>query len=173
MSINLRRMMVVAFLAVTLCPPLAAQASDRWACRADSLAGFNCAQYYQGTVTLESQLTGPNVRQTLRVVATVTGGRVSCQVTGSEVGDFSGPGMLAVDHEATQATGGGYTISVWCPEAAGSLVHRGTDPGITVMQQRAADYAVLEGRDAHEHPSADAANGLSGTETITWALRRQ
>ena len=27
-------------------------------------------------------------------------------------------------------------------------------------------------QDSHEHPDADAANGVSGTETITWSLRR-
>ncbi len=172
MPIILRRMMPFVVLPLTLCPPLAAQTPGRWGCRADSLSGFNCAQYYNGTVTLASELTGANLRQTLRVVATVTGGRVSCRVTDSEVGEFDGPGMLVVAHEATLMTGGGYSISVWCPEAAGDRPRRGTEPVIKVMRQRAADYVVLEGRDAHEHPNADAANGLTGSETITWALRR-
>ena len=172
MSLILRRVMLSVAVSVALSSPLAAQAEGRWACRADSLSGFNCAHYYNGTVTLASQLTGANTRQTFRVVATVTGGRVSCQVTGSESGEFSGPGMLVVAHAATLMAGGGYDISVWCPESADSRMRRGTEPLIKVMQQQATDYAVLEGRDAHEHPDTDAANGLSGTETITWALRR-
>jgi hypothetical protein len=172
MSIVLRRVMFYAVVSAALSSPLAAQAEGRWTCRADSLSGFNCAHYYNGTVTLASQLTGTNTRQTFRVVATVTGGRVSCQVTGTEVGEFSGPGMLVVAHAATLMAGGGYDISVWCPDAADSRMRRGTEPLIKVMRQRAADYTVLEGRDAHEHPDTDAANGLSGTETITWALRR-
>ena len=45
-------------------------------------------------------------------------------------------------------------------------------PLIQVMNQRAADYGTLNGKDSWEHPSADAANGVTGTETITWQLRR-
>jgi hypothetical protein len=172
MSIILRRMMLSVVVSVTLCPSLAAQAEGRWACRADSLSGYNCAQYYHGTVTLTSELTGANIRQSVRVVATIAGGRVSCEVKGTEVGEFAGAGMLAVTHAAALSTGGGYEISVWCPEDADSRPSRRRQPWITVMHQRAADYAVLEGRDAHEHPDTDAANGLAGTETITWALRR-
>jgi hypothetical protein len=80
--------------------------------------------------------------------------------------------MLAVTHSAAQMAGGGYDVSVWCPDAADARMRRGTEPFIKVLQQRATDYTVLEGRDAHEHPDTDAANGLSGTEMITWALRR-
>jgi hypothetical protein len=32
---------------------------------------------------------------------------------------------------------------------------------------------VLQGTDPHEHPDADEVNGLSGTETIVWELRRR
>ena len=155
----------------TIAHPLHAQ-EGRWTCRADSLSGFNCAGYYSGTVTLTSELRVGDARQTLRVVALVTGGRVRCQVDGSEVGAFTAPGMLAVAHEATRVAGGGYAISIWCPMSADERPRRGTEPLIAVMQQQAADYAVLEGRDEHEHPDADAANNVSGTETITWALRR-
>lgn len=173
MSIILRGIMLYALAPLALCSPLAAQTENRWACRADSLSGFNCAQYYNGTVTLASELRGSNnLRQTFRVVATVTGGRVSCQVTGTEVGEFDGPGMLVVAHRATLTVGGGYDISVWCPEEAGQPPRRRSSPGITIVRQQATDYTVLEGRDAHEHPDTDAANGLTGTETITWTLRR-
>jgi hypothetical protein len=43
---------------------------------------------------------------------------------------------------------------------------------IKVYDQRVADYTTLDGKDEYEHPSADAANGLSGTETVTWRLRK-
>ena len=49
---------------------------------------------------------------------------------------------------------------------------RGTDPRIQIMKQQTATYATLEGKEAYDHPNTDAANGLTGTETITWALRR-
>jgi len=152
--------------------PLGAQAPGPWGCRVDSLSGYDCAHYYSGTVTIASELKGTNVNQTLRVTATVTAGRVSCHVQGSEAGDFEAPGMIAVTHEAAQATGGGYSINVYCPESAGQRSHRGDSPTIQVSDQRATDYGRLEGTDRHEHPNADAANGLTGTETITWALRR-
>jgi hypothetical protein len=41
------------------------------------------------------------------------------------------------------------------------------------MDQQAADYTILDGKDSYEHPLTDEANGLAGTETITWQLRRQ
>ena len=168
-----RNLVALLTLATLVSPSALAQAPGRWGCRADSLSGFNCAGYYSGTVTHVSELRGPsNFRQTLRVTATVTGGRVTCQVAGSEVGELTAPGMIAVTHESSQTAGGGYSISVWCPTSADDRLHRGTSPFFSITQQRAADYGVLEGRDAHEHPDTDAANGMSGTETITWALRR-
>ena len=168
-----RRAWSLAVIVVALSPSLLlAQDAGRWACRVDSLSGYNCARYYDGTVTLTSELRGPGVHQTFRIVATVAGGRVTCQVSGSEVGEFTGPGMLAVAHEAARVAGGGYEINVWCPQAAGDTPHRGSSPSITIMHQRAADYAALEGRDEHAHADADEANRISGTETITWTLRR-
>ena len=171
MSLRVGRTSLLAPVLVMLCSTLHAQAPGGWACRADSLAGFNCARYYDGTVTLTAELKG-SVQQSRRVVATVTGGRVTCKVSGSDVEEFEAPGVLAVVHEATQVVGGGYSVSVWCPEEAGGTPRRGTEPQIMIMKQRAANYATLEGKDAHEHPDADTANGLTGTETITWTLRR-
>jgi len=168
----MKNALVILLALAPITHPLHAQAG-RWDCRADSLSGFNCAGYYSGTVTLTSELRGSDLRQALRVAATVTGGRVSCQVSGSEVGEFEGGGMLVVAHEAALAVGGGYSVSVWCPASEGEQPRRGDYPMIEIMRQRAADYAVLEGRDEHEHPDADPTNGLSGTETITWSLRRQ
>ena len=171
MSLRFGQTPLLGVVLVMLSSALHAQAPGGWACRADSLAGFNCAHYYDGTVSLTSELKG-SVQRSRRVVATVTGGRVVCKVSGSDVEEFEAPGMLAVVHEATQVVGGGYGISVWCPEEAGDTPRRGTEPQITIMKQRAANYATLEGKDAHEHPDADAVNGVTGTETITWALRR-
>lgn len=174
MPCRIARGLALSVLSLALAAPLAAQAPGRWGCTADSLSGFNCARYYDGTVTLASELKGANntVQQTFRVTATVTGGRVSCHVQGSDAGDFSGPGALAVTHGATQTAGGAYDISIWCPESEGQPVRRRSSPVIQIQHQQATDYATLAGRDAHEHPDADAANNLSGTETITWQLRR-
>ena len=138
----------------------------------DSLSTYNCAQYYNGTVSLTSELRGTNLRQTFRVVATVTGGQVRCQVSGTEVGEFEGPGMLAVEH-GSNMDAGAYAIDVWCPSEAGRRPTRRESPLIRVMDQQSSNYAALAGTDAHEHPDTDAANGLSGTETITWDLRRR
>ena len=167
-----RNRLVCSGFALLFASLLEAQGTGRWACRTDSLSIYNCATHYSGTVTLTSELRGQNLRQALRIEATITGGRVMCRVTGTESGAFEGAGMLAVEHAVAQATGGGYSINVWCPESAGDRPRRGSSPVIQVMNQSAADYGVLEGRDQHEHPDADSANGLSGTETITWSLRR-
>jgi len=167
MSLRVARLHILGVAA--LAPALHAQAANPWACRGDSLSGWNCARYYNGTVTLSSEQTG-SVHVTYKVVATITGGRVSCRVSGSEVTEFEAPGMLAVTHEVALTTGGGYSISVWCPEQAGDLPHARTEPQIKIEKQRAANYTTLEGKDSY--PNDDAANGVSGTETITWSLRR-
>jgi hypothetical protein len=166
----LRRIAILCLVAV-LPGTAAPQAAGTWSCRTDSLATFNCAPYYSGTVTLTSELKGPGFTQTLSIVATVTAGRVMCTVKDSEVGDFEGPGMLAVPHE-TNANAGEYDIDVWCPEAPGERPTRDDSPMIQVMKQRATNYGTLEGRDEHENPSVDPVNQVSGTETITWRLRR-
>lgn len=105
-----KNLVVLLTLVTFAAPLLEAQAPGRWGCRADSLSGFNCAGYYNGTVTLSSELRGPsNFRQTVRVVATVTGGRVSCQVQGTELGEFTAPGMgaaTAVTVRASRASAG-------------------------------------------------------------------
>ena len=144
---------------------------SRWACKTDSLATFNCARLYSGTVTLTGELKGPNIHQKVKVVATVTSGRVQCHVNGTDVGEFDAPGMLAVEHAST-ANAGEYSISVWCPGEKGERVDRDDDPVIKILQQRASDYAKLAGADTHDHPDSDATNGLAGSETITWELRR-
>jgi hypothetical protein len=167
------RRMLVSLLPTLVCPTLAAQIPARWsACRMDSLATWNCASYYTGTVSLTSELRGTGIHQTLRIVATVTGGRVQCRVSGTEAGDYQGPGMLTVEPEGAMDAGE-YAINVWCPDAADQPVRRRDAPGIVILHQRAADYGVLQGTDAHEHPDTDEANGLAGTETITWELRRR
>jgi hypothetical protein len=152
--------------------PLRAQATTSWSgCKTDSLSNFNCAQYYNGTVSLSSELKTPGGTEVRSVVATITAGRVACRVKGPEGDAFEGPGMVAAEHAGT-GNSGKYVIRVWCPEAAGAHPSRGDAPTIDTYDREAASYAVLEGKDAHEHPDADAANRVTGTETITWGLRR-
>ncbi|HEV8125301.1 MAG TPA: hypothetical protein VGP80_13730 [Gemmatimonadales bacterium] len=152
--------------------PLQAQGSPAWSrCTMDSLSTWNCAQYYSGTVSYNAELKGQDLHQVRSIVATITAGRVTCKVKEPDAPEFEGPGMLAVEHESNM-NAGKYKISVWCPEAAGERPTRRDDPMIESYEQQAADYATLNGKDAHEHPDADAANGLTGTETITWALKR-
>jgi hypothetical protein len=160
-------------LPIALIPSvLPAQGSAAWSgCRADSLSIYNCAQYYSGTVSLASELKTANGTETSSVIATVTGGRVTCRVKGPETPEFEAPGMLAVEH-GSNMNSGAFKIQVWCPEAAGERVTRHDAPSIETYDQRAPDYTTLDGRDAHEHPNTDAANGVTGTEVIIWRLRR-
>jgi hypothetical protein len=149
-----------------------AQAQGAWSgCRADSLSIWNCSQYYTGTVSSSSDLKGTDLHITMSVVATVTAGKVSCHVKGSEVGEYTGPGMIAVEHSSTENTGK-YIIKVWCPEAEGERVSRDDSPIIEVLDQQAADYRSISGTESYPHPDTDDANGLSGTYTATWQLRR-
>lgn len=153
--------------------PLAAQGSAAWSgCKTDSLSTYNCAQYYTGTVTFRSVLKGANLNQTRTVVATVTAGQVSCKITDTEQGDYSGPGMIAVEHESNMNSGG-YEISVWCPETEGERPTRNDSPSIQVMDQKATDYGALEGKEEYDSANADEANGITGTDTTTWNLRRR
>jgi hypothetical protein len=167
------RRWLLLLLPLALIPSvLPAQRSAAWSgCRADSLSTYNCAQYYSGTVSLTSELKTASGTETRSVVATVTGGRVSCRVKQPDAPEFEAPGMLAVEHESNM-NAGAFKISVWCPAAAGERSTRRDSPSIETYDQRAADYATLDGKDAHEHPETDAANGVTGTETITWRLRR-
>jgi hypothetical protein len=172
MAPGLRRLVLPALLLPLLPARLLSQIPARWsACRTDSLSSFNCASYYTGTMSLTSELKGSGVNQSRSVVATVQAGRVTCRVKGTETGEFEGPGMLAVEL-AGGVESGEYKISVWCPEGAGQRPKRGDAPAMETYDQRAGNYTTLDGKDAHEHPEADSANGLSGTETITWNLKR-
>jgi hypothetical protein len=173
MATPLRRLLL-SVLAVSLGHvPLAGQASGAWSkCNMDSLATWNCAQYYSGTVTMTSELKASGVDDRRSLTATVTMGRVSCRVKTTEAPEFEAPGMLAVVHGGTENSGD-YEIMVWCPDAAGERPSRRDSPVIHVMNQRAADYAALDGKDAHEHPDADSVNGVTGTETLTWHLVRR
>jgi hypothetical protein len=168
------RGLVVLLLPAALCQsPLAAQVSKAWAdCRPDSLVTWNCGSYYSGTVTLASELKGNGVNDVRSVIAEVKAGRVTCRVRGTDTPEYTVPGMLAVVHSSTE-NAGQYGISVWCPEAAGLRPTRRDAPVIEVMDQQAADYGSLGGKDSYEHPLTDEANGLAGTETISWQLRRQ
>lgn len=79
---------------------------------------------------------------------------------------------LVVEH-GSNLNSGAYKIKVRCPQAAGEHSTRRDSPSIETYDQRAAGYATLDGRDAHLHPNTDAAaNGVTGTEVITWRLRR-
>lgn len=148
------------------------QATGSWSgCKTDSLSTYNCAPYYSGTVSLSSELKTANGTESRSIVATVTAGRVACRISGTSGPAFEGPGMLVAEHAGT-GNAGKYTIRVWCPEAAGTRPTRDDSPVIDTYEQQAANYAALEGKDSHEHPDADAANGVSGTETIAWSLRR-
>jgi hypothetical protein len=170
------RLSSLTVLAVTLLlassPALQAQANPSWAnCKTDNLSNYNCASYYSGTVALTATLKTPNGTETRSITATVTAGRVTCRVKGPTDPAFDGSGLLAVEH-ANTANAGEYTIQVWCPEAPGGKASRDDAPAIDSYKREATNYGTLQGKDEHEHPDADAANGVTGTEAITWSLRR-
>jgi len=171
MANALRTFGALALLA-TLCQPLPAQVTGDWsACNQDSLATWNCARYYSGTVTQKSELKGENLHETWSITATVTAGRVACRVVKDEAPAFDGLGMLVVAQEGTTGSGG-YEIQVWCPSEAGERVGRRDSPVIEVMDKTAANYATLVGTESYEHPDADSVNGITGGVTVTWNLRR-
>jgi hypothetical protein len=169
----LHRGLVALLWTFALCPPVAAQVSKAWAdCKPDSLVTWNCARYYSGTVALSSELKGSGVNDVRSIIAEVKAGRVTCRVKATDVPEYLVPGMLAVVH-ATTENAGEYEVSVWCPESAEKRPTRRDAPVIEVMDKQAADYTTLDGKDSYEHPLADEVNGLAGTETITWQLRRE
>ena len=171
-----RRSSLIGILALALIlqvhSPVGAQTAPSWsACKTDKLSTYNCASYYTGTVTLAAELKTPNGVESRSITATIVAGRVTCRVKGATEPAFEGAGMLLVEHAST-TNSGEYTIRVWCPDAPGEKPSGGDAATIDSYERQAASYGVLEGKDQHEHPEADAANGVSGTETITWALRR-
>lgn len=163
--------LVVAVIVLPL--TLQAQVPAAWSdCRADSLAGWNCARYYSGTVTFRSELAvAAEGRSAVTITASIAAGRVTCRVEGTDVERFEGAGMLAVITEGPIA-GGTYDIVLWCPGEAGEAMTRDAYPVVEIRKRRAASFTLLEGSDAWEHPDADPVNGVSGSETVTWSLRR-
>lgn len=153
--------------------PLAAQVSPLWSkCRSDTLSTYNCAQYYSGTVSLTSSLTHAGSTTTVSITAAVASGRVTCRTMKSGEPPVEAGGMLAVQHDGT-LDAGGYEVLVWCPEGSRARLDRTAAPTIAVRKVEAADYAILSGKDQYEHPDADSVNGVTGTETVSWNLRRQ
>lgn len=151
--------------------PVSAQAPSWSGCKTDNLSNYNCASYYTGTITLTAALKTSNGTETRSIAATVAAGRVTCRVKAPSTPAFDGAGLLAVEHGNT-ANAGEYTIQVWCPDAPGGKPSAHDAPAIDTYKRQATDYGRLEGRDEHEHPEADAANGVTGTEAVTWSLRR-
>jgi hypothetical protein len=164
--------MVALAVLLRTSPLLYGQVTASWSgCKTDNLSTYNCASYYNGTVTLTAALKTPNGTESRSITATVAAGRVTCRVKGPTDSPFDGPGLLAVEHGNT-ANAGEYTIQVWCPEAPGGKPSRDDAPAIDSYKRQAANYGILEGKDEHEHPDTDAANGVTGTETVSWSLRR-
>jgi hypothetical protein len=171
--VNPLRSIVILLPAALLPVALAAQVSGAWSgCNMDSLATWNCARYYSGTVTMVSELKASGVDDNTVVTATVTAGKVTCRVKLTGTPEFEGPGMLAVEHESTENTGG-YEIRVWCPEAAGERPTRRDASTIEVLHREAPDYTKLDDKESYEHPDADAVNGVTGNVTVTWHLERR
>lgn len=168
-----RLRLLAVLLVVALLPATARAQTGAWSgCRTDSLATFNCASYYTGTVTRAAELTTPSGTEKSLITANVTAGRVSCTVAVTGKPEWSGRGMLAVEHDNTE-NAGSYELRVWCPTEPGQKVGRRDDPGIEVLQQESANYGRLVGKDSYEHPESDEANGVRGTVTVTWRLERR
>jgi hypothetical protein len=152
---------------------LTAQRPPAWtACKTDSLSTYNCASYYSGTVTLNSTLKAAGVNEFTVVTATVTAGKVLCQLKTNEIAEFTAPGMIMVEHD-NNANAGGYEIKIWCPEEPGQRVTRDDYPMIEVMKQESRDYTRLDGEESYEHPDTDGVNGVSGNVTTSWHLERK
>jgi len=167
------RLLVWAALAAVSPAGLAAQRAPAWtACKTDSLSTYNCASYYSGTVTMNSTLKATGVNQFTVVTATVTAGKVSCRLKTEETPEFTAPGMLMVEHDNNQNSGG-YEIKVWCPDEPGKRVTRDDYALIEVMKQESRDYTRLDGQESYEHPDADDVNGVTGTVTTSWHLERK
>lgn len=132
-------------------------------------------------------------------VATCVGTRTGSRK--SETGDtqliftIRGPGLVAVEYGTNtndEPKGPYYRITVACPTPAGEEVTTDLPSGTKTVLKRASvppkgfdggemsSYerpgtqkdASLQGSTVDEHPDADAANGLTGTVTITWKLVR-
>jgi len=164
---------ILLTLPILMCAPavLPAQGSPAWAaCRTDSLSTFNCASYYNGTVTMNATVKAAGVDQFTVITATVTAGKVSCRFKTEEIPEFTAPGMVAIEHGSNRDAGK-YKVSVWCPDAPGKRVSRRDQPNIEVYEQEAADYARLQGEDSYD--GGDEVNGVTEKVTTTWRLERK
>lgn len=126
-------------------------------------------------------------------VGTRTGYRKSETGETQLVFTIKGPGLVAVEYGTNTSDdpkGPYYRITVACPSPAGeeintefitgqktvlkrtSVLPKGFDGEEMSSYKRPGTQKdpVLQGSTVDEHPEADAANGLTGTLTITWKL---
>ena len=166
------RVLLLPLAVVLAFTPAHGQAAGGWSgCKTDALSNYNCATYYSGTVTLTSELKTPRGTESRSVVATVTAGKVMCRVKDPSGDTFEGAGLLVAEHASTGPSGS-YSVKVWCPREKGQAASRDDAPMIDTYDQEAGDYATLSGKNTHDHPDTDPANGVSGTETVVWQLHR-
>ncbi len=168
------RGLTLLLLPALLWRPAEGQGVEAWKrCNMDSLATWNCAMYYSGTVSQVSILKVNGKEERSTVNATITAGQVACRVTTTGQPDYDAPGMLVVGHATAGNRGGEYDFQVWCGESAGKRAKRGDYPVIELADLQATDYAKLDGKTTYEHPDADEANGVAGSVTVTWHFVRQ
>jgi hypothetical protein len=62
--------------------------------------------------------------------------------------------MLVAEHASTGTAAASTPSRFGARNRLGKRPTRGDSPSIDTYEQQAADYATLEGKDAHEHPDA-------------------
>ncbi len=184
-----RMMLVAAVVATTVAPgkPVRLDAGQAPACKM-TVVSCNYAHLYGGTFGWQMVLRDADSRTDLSVTVNVIAGAAVCSgsetmyeaASGTTRGVISGAGLIAVEFGPDSANKLSYTITAACPGPAFPGANSG--PPTTISQgthqetytQPATSIGMTPLKGTWQIPAAetDSINGVTGTLTVTWGLKR-
>ncbi|MEO7966488.1 MAG: hypothetical protein ABIT38_21530 [Gemmatimonadaceae bacterium] len=152
----------------------------------------NYGHLYTGTFSWTSTLTSATSNYSEEVHVAIANGKATCVGTVHETqkntnplsGSLSGPGLFAVEFENDSAGKPIYRITAACPTFAypqtadaAATPSRPAELGHndrTTYEQPATGVALasLQGSSTYPSPDEDSVNGVTGTVTVKWTLRK-
>lgn len=146
----------------------------------------NYAHLYSGSFVWSGALTGTHGRTTINVTVNVIRGVASCsgaqQMSGqgnSSTGPILGSGLFAIEFEEDSLNRPVYNITAACPSpdhpdmgGPSRPAKLGHNEQQTYQQPVDPQFVDLVGTLSYPDPATDALNGVSGTVSVRWDLKR-
>jgi hypothetical protein len=151
----------------------------------------NYAHLYSGGFSWNDSLKGAKSSTFIAMRADIDGLRVACNGTetmtdegGTKVLKSQGTGLVAVEFKDDENQRPAYNITVACPSPGdaetpsqpaelGHFDQQTYDQLKTSGGPRIIPGVALIGSSRYENPAADSVNGVTGTVTVTWNLKRK